>query len=334
MSLRSLWLLYRAYDAQGYVEWQATVDDVRSHTFHEHRRSFTTHYEIKYNYTYLGQMYDSSRARLAETRVKYSTLVAQAEEALRRRQTITVWVSPSDPTVSVLDRVVTEADLVPGTVAGFICGSLGYWLLYKEMAYLLPTHSRAYRALPLRRNLNWRRIYVVGGLVPVVPVLGYVLFYWGSAWAMVPLLCVGVCMSVLLGSHRRARLYEKIGDIEARLISGEATKSTLCLDIRLDLPKVLDKLELTLTCRLRPTSNVRNLSPPDPSVRRFSSKDFQLLSEPNTFRTTFEFLYVPQTPDTAVRLEGADLLEWELAVKAAKIDDFEQKIELVLESSA
>jgi hypothetical protein len=103
--------------------------------------------------------------------------------------------------------------------------------------------------------------------------------------------------------RRRKHFYIKLGNIEARLTKSATEKGVIFLDFRLAQPTVFDALELRLTCRLQGLKKWETYLLPEPTTRHFTSKDFQPLDAPNTYRTSFKYSFDPPGADLITRLE-------------------------------
>jgi hypothetical protein len=320
-ALNALSILYSVHQAQNYVAFPGYVENVRRYSVRSKNRGSTTYHEVRYKYIIRGKQYESDRATFPWVDTVNGELADRAQQAWKNQSPITVWVDPSNPKRSVLDRTVSAGDILPSSCIGFLFASIGYWGLYLQLSYFRPTQPNSFRALPLRRNLKWRAVYVLWGAALILPVTIYFMFVLGSATAVFPLMGAAFCVHVLVGLLRKYAFYKRIGNIEVRLTKRTISNGYIDFDVRVEKGLVFDKLELRLS-----------VATPNLTTWCFSRKDFQSFEVPNGFRTSFEFPLKPDSAPLASQLKDADNFTCKLEVSAFELGHFPQKLQLELES--
>jgi hypothetical protein len=321
IALNALSILFSVYQAHQYIAVPGYVENVRRYSVRSKNNSSTTYHEVRYKYVFRGKQYEGDRATFPWVDTLNDELAERAQQASKEHSTITVWVDPSNPKLSVLDRTVSAGDILPSSCIGFWFASMGYWGLYLQLSYFRPIEPNSFRALPLRRNLKWRAFYVLWGAVLILPVTIYFIFVLGSATAVFPLMGAAFCVHVFVGLLRRYAFYKRIGNIEVRLTKRTSSNGYIDFDVRVEKALALDSLELRLS-----------VATPNPTTWCFSRKDFQSFEVPNRFRTSFEFPLKSESAPLASHLEDADKFTWKLEVSAFELGHFPQKLQLELES--
>jgi hypothetical protein len=322
-----VWLIAKQQRVQSYVPVPAHVVDVRRH-YSRHHNKLEVSFSFEYEYSFGHRSFRGSDVNLQGWKTRNADLVRELSDAKQNGTTVTAWVDPRAPEISIFDRFVDNTEIALSTLFATLLVTFAYWVLYLGLAPKQPLAPRVFYAFPFKRNLGWRTLWV--GYVSTVSFsAGVYLVVVGSgaaAWMIGVAVVAGWFVKRLV---ERRRFFAALGSVEVQWLSPLVVGAPAELMVRLSRPERLEELELELTCTEHPTAG--SFAPRKEWFKRqFNVGDFRVTSSPDTFATTV-MLPAESRPTTFERgSKHHPSIEWTFTLKAPCLGSYVQELSPVV----